>query len=41
MQAEKSQEALLEKAKAEEKAYNWREAAKLYENVVKYFSNKN
>jgi len=40
MQADKKQEELLEKAKGEENAYNWREAAKLYENVVKYFSDK-
>ncbi|MFX0187197.1 MAG: metallophosphoesterase [Candidatus Hodarchaeota archaeon] len=40
MQTEKEED-LLEKAKLEEKAYNWLEAAKLYENVINSFMKKN
>ena len=32
-----SQEALLEKAKAEESVYHWVEAARLYERIGEYF----
>ena len=39
MQTIENEEALLEKAKAEEKAYNWVEAARLYEQVAESFLN--
>ena len=41
MQTAESEDALLVKAKAEEKAYNWVEAAKLYEQVAESFLGKN
>ena len=40
MQTAESEDALLEKGKAEEKAYNWVEAAKLYEQVAESFLGK-
>jgi len=39
MQTIENEEALLEKANAEEKAYNWVEAARLYEQVAEFLSN--
>jgi len=41
MQTVKSEDALLEKAKAEEQVYNWVEAAILYEQVAESFLGKN
>ena len=41
MITEESEEDLLERAKAEEKAYNWIGAVKLYENAAKSYFNKN
>ncbi|KKM93672.1 hypothetical protein LCGC14_1206030 [marine sediment metagenome] len=40
MQTAESEDAILERAKAEEKVYNWVEAAKLYEQVVESFLGK-
>ncbi len=40
MQAVENEEALLENVNAEEKAYNWVEAAKLYEEVAESFLGK-
>lgn len=36
----KTEETLLERAKVEEKNYNWVEAAKLYEQATKLYLNK-
>ncbi|HDZ17094.1 hypothetical protein LCGC14_1378800 [marine sediment metagenome] len=40
MQTAESKDAILEKAKVEEKAYNWVEAVKLYEQVAESFLGK-
>ena len=41
MQAEKSQKELIQEAKAEEKAYKWAEAAKIYEQIIEPYLKKN